>query len=238
MLKRNATCYLYEEVFIDRVNVAIKELESLGIGRPSTYATIISTIKDRGYVILDEKKFVPTEIGYETTDKLQEYFSGIVNVKYTAGMDSDLDEIAEGNITSLKVLTDFYNEFDPLMDNALKNMEKKEPEKTGETCPECGNDLVIRTGKFGSFTACSNYPECKYIKKEVKEVKSVCKCPKCHKDIIERKTKKGKIFYGCSNYPKCKYATWYKPTGEVCPTCSNLIVLKNNEEICEECNKD
>ena len=216
----------------------IKELESLGIGRPSTYATIISVIKDRGYVTLEDKKFAPTEIGYETTDKLQEYFSGIINVKYTANMESDLDEIAEGKKENIKVLHEFYDEFAPLMDEALKNMEKKEPEKTGEKCPECGSDLVVRNGKYGSFVACGNYPECKYIKKEEKQKVIVAKCPKCEHDIIERKTRKGKTFYGCSGYPKCKYATWYKPTGELCKTCGNLLVLKNNEEICEECNKD
>ena len=143
----------------------IKELESLGIGRPSTYATIISTIKDRGYVTLEDKKFVPTEVGFETTDKLQEFFSSIVNVKYTANMEKDLDEIAEGNEDYKKMLKDFYDNFAPLVDNAFKNMEKKKPEETGEKCPECGSPLVIRKGKYGEFTACSNYPTCKYIKK-------------------------------------------------------------------------
>ena len=216
----------------------IKELESLGIGRPSTYATIISTIRDRDYVRLEDKKFVPTDIGYETTDKLQEYFSSIINVKYTADMESDLDEIAEGKISNIKVLHDFYDEFEPLMDDALKNMEKKSHEKTGEVCPECQSDLVIRKGKYGEFVACSNYPECKYIKKEQKELKKVATCPKCQHDVIERKTKKGKVFYGCSNYPKCKYATWYLPTGNVCKKCNSLLVMKNNEEICETCQKD
>ena len=213
----------------------IKELESLGIGRPSTYATIISTIKDRGYVTIDDKKFVPTEMGFTTTDKLQEYFSSIVNVDYTANMEKELDEIAEGKISNIKVLHDFYSKFAPIMDDALKNMEKVEPEKTGESCPNCGSDLVIRKSKYGTFIACSNYPECKYIKSDKIEAKVICKCPKCSSDIVERKTKKGKIFYGCSNYPKCKYATWYKPTGNICSTCNNLLVMKNNEEICETC---
>ena len=218
----------------------IKELESLGIGRPSTYATIISTLKDHDYVKLDEKKFVPTEMGIETTDKLQEYFADIINVKYTANMESDLDEIAEHKKDSKKVLHDFYDKFAPIMDAALKNMEKKAPEKTGDVCPECGSDLVLRKGKYGEFVACSNYPSCKYIKKEKKEESNIVKvaeCPKCHKDIVERKTKKGKIFYGCSGYPKCDYATWYKPTGDVCKKCGNLIVNKNNQDICENCDK-
>ena len=217
----------------------IKELESLGIGRPSTYATIISTIKDRGYVTLEDKKFVPTEIGFETTDKLQEFFSSIVNVKYTANMEKDLDEIAEGNEDYKKMLKDFYDNFAPLVDNAFKNMEKKKPEETGEKCPECGSPLVIRKGKYGQFTACSNYPTCKYIKKENKQIEKeiICKCPKCEGNIIVRKTKKGKEFYGCDNFPKCKYASWYKPTGDKCPKCNDLLVIKNGEVICPTCDE-
>ncbi len=216
----------------------IKELESLGIGRPSTYATIISTIKDHDYVKVEDKKFVPTEMGIETTDKLQEYFSDIINVKYTAHMESDLDDIAEAKKDNIKVLHEFYDKFAPIMDDALKNMAKKAPTKIGEVCPECGNDLVVRKGKYGEFVACSNYPTCKYIKKdkkETEEVKIIAECPKCHKNIVERRTKKGKIFYGCSGYPKCDYATWYKPTGDVCPKCGNLMVSKNNIVICENC---
>ena len=217
----------------------IKELESLGIGRPSTYATIISTIKDRGYVTLEDKKFVPTEVGFETTDKLQEFFSSIVNVKYTANMEKDLDEIAEGNEDYKKMLKDFYDNFAPLVDNAFKNMEKKKPEETGEKCPECGSPLVIRKGKYGEFTACSNYPTCKYIKKENKQTEKeiICKCPKCEGNIIVRKTKKGKEFYGCDNFPKCKYASWYKPTGDKCPKCNDLLVIKNGEVICPTCDE-
>ena len=217
----------------------IKELESLGIGRPSTYATIISTIKDRGYVTLEDKKFVPTEVGFETTDKLQEFFSSIVNVKYTANMEKDLDEIAEGNEDYKKMLKDFYDNFAPLVDNAFKNMEKKKPEETGEKCPECGSPLVIRKGKYGQFTACSNYPTCKYIKKENKQIEKeiICKCPKCEGNIIVRKTKKGKEFYGCDNFPKCKYASWYKPTGDKCPKCNDLILFNTGEVICPTCDE-
>lgn len=213
----------------------IKEMENLGIGRPSTYATIMKTIKDRGYVSIEDKKFIPTEIGFETTDKLQEFFSGIVNVEYTANMETELDEIADDKKDNIEVLTKFYDEFAPLVEKAFKEMEKKEPEKTGEVCPNCGSDLVIRSGKYGEFVACSNYPTCKYVKKEEKEVAVVAKCPKCGHDIVARHTKKGKVFYGCSNYPKCNYATWYEPTGEVCPQCQNLLVTKNKTILCEEC---
>ena len=216
----------------------IKEMESLGIGRPSTYATIVATIKDRGYVILKDKKFEPTEIGIDTTDKLQEFFSDIVNVKYTAEMEHDLDEIAEDKMDNIKLLHEFYDKFEPLVEKAFKEMEKKAPVATGEICPECGGNLVIRKGKYGEFVACSNYPTCKYIKKEQKEVKEICKCPKCDKGmIVERITKKGKIFYGCNNYPKCNYALWYKPTGDICPKCGELIVDKNGNNVCLNCDE-
>ena len=213
----------------------IKEMEDLGIGRPSTYATIIDTIKEREYVILDDKKFKPTEIGIETTDKLQEFFKDIINVEYTAKMEKDLDEIADQKITELEILKRFYDEFDPLLKKAFTEMEKAGPEETGEDCPECGSPLVIRKGKYGEFVACSNYPKCKYIKKEQKEVNDICKCPKCGGTIIERTTKKGKIFYGCSNYPKCKLAAWDIPTGELCPNCKNLLVEKNGIVKCSNC---
>ncbi len=213
----------------------IKEMEALGIGRPSTYATIMKTIKDRGYVTIEDKKFFPTDIGMETTDKLQEFFSDIVNVEYTANMETELDEIADDKKDNIEVLRNFYDAFAPLVEQAFKEMEKKEPEKTGEVCPDCGSDLVVRSGRYGEFVACGNYPTCKYVKKEVQEVTVVAKCPKCEHDIVARHTKKGKVFYGCSNYPKCKYATWYEPTGDICPNCKNLLVKKNNATICEEC---
>ena len=184
---------------------------------------------------MEDKKFVPTEIGIETTDKLQEFFSNIVNVEYTANMESELDEIAEGDLNNITVLKDFYNTFEPMVEDAFKNMEKKEAEQVGEDCPECGSPLVKRRGKYGEFVACSNYPNCKYVKKDVKEVKVYAKCPKCGSDIIERRTKKGKTFYGCSNFPKCKYATWYEPIGEACPNCGSLLVNKNKKILCEEC---
>ena len=214
----------------------IKEMEELGIGRPSTYATIIDTIKQREYVILDDKKFKPTEIGFETTDKLQEFFSDIINVEYTSKMEKDLDDISDANQDEIELLRKFYDEFEPLIQQAFKNMEKKGPESTGEKCPECGSDLVIRKGKFGEFVACGNYPECKYIKKEKQEVKEICKCPKCSGNIIERKSKAGKVFYGCNNFPKCKVATWDLPTGELCPECKSLMVDNKGTIKCSNCN--
>ena len=153
-------------------------------------------------------------------------------------MEEDLDKIAEGKEDYKKMLHDFYDNFAPLIDNAFKNMEKKPLEETGELCPNCGNPLVIRKGKYGKFVACSNYPECKYIKKEEKKEEIICSCPKCAGNIIVRKTKKGTDFYGCSNYPKCKYASWYKPTGEKCKKCGDLIVDKNGNKICPTCDGD
>ena len=213
----------------------IKEMEELGIGRPSTYATTMDIIKKRGYANIVDKKFVPTEIGIEITDKLQEYFSHLINVKYTANMETDLDKIAEGHENHVKILKDFYNEFEPSVKKAFDAMPKKEALKTGEDCPNCGSPLVIRKGKYGSFTACSNYPKCKYIKSEEKEVKEICNCPNCSGKIIEKKSKKGKFFYGCNNYPKCKTAYWDKPIGEICPNCNNMLVEKNNKIKCSSC---
>ena len=213
----------------------IKELEALGIGRPSTYATIMYTIKERGYVLLQDKKFHPTEIGVVTTDKLQEFFSDIVNVEYTANMESDLDKIAEEDADNIKVLRLFYDKFEPLVQEAFNNMEKKEAEKTGEICPNCNSDLVIRNGRYGAFTACSNYPECKYIKKDETKIVNVCTCNLCGGNITEKKTRKGKVFYGCSNYPKCTNALWYKPTGELCPNCKELLIEKGKKIACSKC---
>ncbi len=189
----------------------IKEMEELGIGRPSTYAKTMETIVERGYVRIEDKKFIPTEIGIEITDKLQEFFSNLINVKYTAKMESDLDKVAEGKLIWNNLLKEFYKQFEPMLNNAFEKMEKKSAEETGELCPNCNSPLVIRNGKFGKFTACSNYPTCKYIKKEEKEVVKICKCKECGGTIIEKRTKKGKIFYGCDNYPKCKFASWKKP---------------------------
>ncbi len=213
----------------------IKELEKLGIGRPSTYATIMETIKNREYVKVEDKHFIPTDIGIETTDKLQEGFSDIINVKYTANMETELDEIAEAKLDNIKVLREFYDKFEPLVEDAFKHMEKKEAEETGETCPNCGSPLVIRKGRYGEFVACSNYPECKYIKKEEKTVVEICKCPNCSGTIIEKTSRKGKVFYGCNNYPKCQTAYWDKPIDRMCPECGKMLVEKNGKVHCSEC---
>ena len=213
----------------------IKEMEDLGIGRPSTYATTMDIIKKRGYANIVEKKFVPTEIGIEITDKLQEFFSHLINVEYTANMESDLDKISEGKVNYINTLRNFYNEFEPSVKKAFDAMPKKEAQETGETCPDCGSPLVLRKGRYGTFTACSNYPTCKYIKNEPKEVIEICDCPECDGKIIEKKSKKGKIFYGCNHFPKCKTAYWDKPTGEVCPNCQSMLVEHGKRIKCSSC---
>lgn len=216
----------------------IKEMEELGIGRPSTYAKTMDTLKERNYVTLEEKKFIPTEMGIETTDKLQEFFQDLINVSYTAEMEDDLDKVADGKKVWNQVLDSFYKLFEPRVKVAFENMEKKAPEETGEDCPECGSSLVVRKGRYGEFVACSNYPACKYIKKEEVIVKEIIDCPdeKCTGKIVEKKTKRGKIFYGCSNYPACKFASWDKPTEEKCPECGNYLVEKNKKLKCSNCN--
>ena len=215
----------------------IKEMEELGIGRPSTYAKTIDTLKERAYVNVVEKKFIPTEVGIDITDRLQEFFKDIINVKYTKEMEDDLDKIADGNLVWYNLLERFYNEFEPKVEEAFKDMEKKAPEKTGELCPKCGNPLVIKQSKYGKFTACSNYPECKYIKpkEDTKEEIVIMDCPHCDGKIVEKKSRRGKVFYGCNNYPKCKTATWDKPTGKLCPNCKELLVETKSGIKCSNC---
>lgn len=216
----------------------VKVLEEQGIGRPSTYATIIDTIQKRGYVTLDQKRFIPSEQGILTSDKLTENFVDIINVDYTAQLESELDQIAHGKLDEVKFLRDFYNNFTPAIDAAYENMEKIAPRETGEMCPKCGNPLVVRRSRYGEFVGCSNYPECKYIAPGEKAtlVSTNIECPKCHKgEIIERKTRRGKIFFGCSEYPECDFATWYKPLNKKCPKCDSILVEKGKKIACSSC---
>lgn len=209
----------------------IKDMEDLGIGRPSTYAQTIATLKEREYIKLEKKMIHPTEQGLLTIDKLNEYFDSIINVKYTANMESDLDKIASGELEKERELQSFYDGFMPIYDKALRNMESKYPIPTDEICPECGNPLVIRLGKYGEFISCSNYPSCSFIKKEEEEDNDTgIICPVCGKaHIVKRVSKsgksKGKVFYACNNYPKCKTIFNDKPTGEVCPDCGALMLM-------------
>ena len=209
----------------------IRELEELGIGRPSTYASIIDTIVTRRYVEIVDKAFKPTESGILTNEKLVEFFDSIINVEYTAQMEKELDEIAEGEDDYVHALTDFEEKFEPLLENAYDKMEQIQPEKTGEKCPECGGDLVIRKGKFGDFVACSNYPTCKYVKKEPEDIRYTGEtCPKCGSPMVFKKGRYGE-FEACSAYPTCKYIkndkkVEPKETDEICPNCGSPIVIK------------
>lgn len=218
----------------------IKEMEELGIGRPSTYAKTIDTLKDRAYVIVSDKKFIPTEIGIDITDRLQQFFKDIINVEYTKEMEDDLDKIASGNLVWYNLLDRFYEEFEPKVEVAFKEMEKKAPEETGEMCPKCGSPLVRKHSRYGKFVACSNYPECKYIQdndKKEENVVQIMQCPNCNDGVIvEKKTRKGKIFYGCNNFPKCKTATWERPTGDLCMKCGGMLVEGKDGIKCNNCN--
>lgn len=219
----------------------IKNLEEKGIGRPSTYAIIIDTLQARGYVSLERpsegsktKVFIPSEQGELTDTKLQEFFSGIINVSYTANMEHHLDEIAAGERNNIEEVRTFYNEFEPLLQNAYENMEKKELERTGDKCPDCGNDLVYRVGRFGKFISCINFPECRYTKGEDEDENAVEEvCPKCGSKMVTKKGRYGS-FLACSNYPECKYIKSNKtkeepePTGELCPECGHELVRRKS----------
>lgn len=216
----------------------VKLLEEYGIGRPSTYAPIISTIQLRGYVRKNEqKRFEPTEIGTLVTNLLKDNFSNIVDIKFTARMEKDLDEIADGKQDKATLLKNFYEPFSKNLMEKYEQVEKHNlDEKTDKKCPECGKPLVIKTSRFGKFYACSGFPECRY--KESIANSTHVQCPECHKgEIVERRTKKGKIFYSCSRYPDCKYALWNKPTGEKCPKCGSLLVENKGKVKCsnKEC---
>lgn len=218
----------------------IKALEEDGIGRPSTYAMIIDTIQMRGYVTLDRvseksrtKVFRPTEQGILTTEKLEQYFSSIINVDYTAEMEKNLDEIAEGKEQEVATLRQFYDRFQPLLDKAYTDMEKIQPEKTGEKCPECGGDLVYRNGRFGRFISCSNFPKCKYTAKiekkdEEKPEPTGKMCPECGKELLKRKSRFGTYFLGCSGFPKCTYME--NLNGERIYSRKEKLKMKEEEE--------
>ena len=195
----------------------IKALEEDGIGRPSTYAMIIDTIQARGYVNLEKtseksrtRVFIPTEQGELTVEKLDEFFSDIINVRYTAEMEDKLDQIAEGELNEIETLRSFWQRFIPLVDKAYADMEKLQPEKVGEICPDCGSELVYRNGRYGKFISCSNFPSCRYTRKiEVKEKEQPeptgKMCPECGKELLKRKSRFGTYFLGCSGFPKCHY---------------------------------
>ena len=213
----------------------IKELEEQGIGRPSTYVPIISTIQDRGYVDQEQRRFVPTWLGATVNEVMNKHFPDIVDTSFTADMERKLDDVEEGRRSWTEFLHSFYGDFKTTMEKAEAEMNRvqKPVEETDETCPDCGNKLVIRTGRFGRFLSCSTFPECSYRRSFVNKTGALC--PNCGGDLVERKTKqKKRVFYGCSNYPTCNFAVWEQPTADVCPNCGGLMVIPKpgQEAVC------
>jgi len=204
----------------------IKELEEQGIGRPSTYVPIISTIQDRGYVDQEQKRFVATWLGETVNEVMNKHFPDIVDTGFTAEMERKLDDVEEGRQSWIEFLKSFYGDFKVTMEKAEAEMDRvqKPVEEIDELCPECGRNLVIRTGRFGRFISCSGFPECRYRRSVVNKTGALC--PICQGDLVERKTKqKQRIFYGCNNYPTCNFAIWEKPVPELCPDCGGLMIV-------------
>ena len=210
----------------------IKTLEENGIGRPSTYAATISTITTREYVAREGKAFKPTELGEVITKLMKERFPKIVNVRFTAQVEDELDAVQRGDEAWVQTLQRFYDDFDKTVQKAKKEMDgvkiKLKEDETGEVCEKCGKPMVIKYGRYGRFMACSGYPECKNVKKIVNETGAAC--PKCGGKIIERKSKKGRVFYGCSEYPKCDFVSWDPPSKENCPVCGKVLLQKKTKD--------
>ena len=214
----------------------VQALEDDGIGRPSTYAPTISTIQQRGYVVREEKRLMPTDIGMQVNDLMVQYFSDIVDYKFTARMEEDLDMIANGQAEWTEVLHEFYHPFARDLKKAQDEMPvtKREPEKIGRSCPEDGGDLVIRYGRYGKFISCGNFPNCRYTEPWLEKIG--IECPKDGGDIVEKKTRKGRTFYGCANYPACDFTSWKRPIKQPCPSCKGLLVYANKREAqCTNC---
>ena len=214
-----------------------KALEENGVGRPSTYVTITSTIVSREYVKREGKQFVPTELGEEVIKLLKDKMPNIVNVKYTSKMEEDLDKIDSGDKNYIDMIRRYYDDFEKPLEKAKKEMQgvkiKLKEEETDEICEKCGRRMVVKVGRFGKFLACPGYPECKNTKPLV--LKTKAKCPRCGGDVIEKKTRKGASFYGCSNYPECNFMTWDMPSDEVCPRCGkSLFRRKGNVLYCPD----
>ena len=205
-----------------------KALEENGVGRPSTYVTITSTILSKEYVVREGKQFVPTELGEAVTNLLKEKIPNIVNVKYTSKMEDDLDKIDSGEKNYIDMIRLYYDDFVDPLEKAKKDMQgvkiKLKEEETDVVCEKCGRKMVVKVGRFGKFLACPGFPECKNAKPLVTKTKA--KCPECGGDVIEKKTKRGTPFYGCSNYPECNFMTWDAPTDEVCPRCNKSLFRK------------
>jgi DNA topoisomerase-1 len=211
-------------------------LEENGIGRPSTYAPTLSTIQQRGYVQRIDKRLIPTDTGLLVNDLMIQYFSDIVDLGFTARMEEDLDKIADGKAEWVDVMQEFYTPFAEDVRKAQADMPvvKSGPEPIGRACPECGRELVIRYGRYGKFISCSGFPECRYTEPWLEKIG--VKCPKDAGELVERKTRKGRVFYGCINYPNCDFTSWKKPLAQPCPKCGGLLVVSNKREAqCTQC---
>ncbi len=213
----------------------VKELEEKNIGRPSTYAPIVATLIDRKYVTREKKALIPSDLGFIVNDLMEEYFKDIVDAGFTAGMEDQLDDVEVKNFPWKKIVSDFYAAFSKELEYADSKIEKVQLADviTDEKCELCGKPMAIKTGRFGEFLACTGYPECKNTKPIVE--KTGVACPRCGKEIVKRKSKKGRIFYGCEGYPECPQVYWNKPLQKECPECGSLLVekkLKNSDRSC------
>lgn len=209
----------------------VKTLEELGIGRPSTYAPTLETIQKRGYVAIEEKKFIPTELGELINEQMEQYFPEILDVEFTAHMEDDLDHVEEGSEDWVRVLGEFYETFEKRLEVAEEEMKEIEieDEVSDELCEKCGKPMVYKLGRFGKFLACSGFPDCRNTKPIIKDIGVTC--PKCKEGhVVERRSKKGRVFYGCDKYPECDFVSWDKPSSKPCPKCSSLLVEKRNKQ--------
>jgi len=214
----------------------VKALEENGIGRPSTYAPTVATIVTRGYVEARDKRLYPTDIGFIVNDLLVEHFPEVVDLGFTAQMEGELDQIAEGDKEWVPVLSDFYGPFSHSLKKAEQSMPKveMEAEETGEMCPTCGRPLIIKRGRFGKFISCSGFPDCKFTKPWLNKIGVLC--PKDGGEIVERKTRRGRFFFGCANYPNCDFASWNRPVTQRCPKDGGLMVIAGKDRVkCAVC---
>jgi DNA topoisomerase-1 len=212
-------------------------LEENKIGRPSTYSPIITTIQARGYVTREAKRLIPTEIGFLVNDLVVEFFPSIVDIGFTSAMEDKLDAVAQGETGWVDVIRDFYGPFKESLDHAKENMPKTQvkPEPVGRACPDCGGDLVLRTGRFGRFISCSNFPKCRHTESWLEKIGVTC--PDCRQgEVVEKRSKRGRVFYSCSRYPECNFVSWDKPLAQACPKCGGMLTMKNGKQaVCGNC---
>lgn len=216
----------------------VKALEENGIGRPSTYAPILGTIQNRGYVEKVDKRLTPTDIGFIVSDMLVEHFGDVVDVGFTARIEDEFDEIASGDKEWVEVLREFYEPFEQDLERASHAIEKvKVDEEIGEDCPVCGKPLIVRWGRFGKFIGCSDYPTCRYTRPFLFKI-GVC-CPLDGGELVQKKTRRGRIFYGCENWPECEFSSWNKPLPQPCPNCAGLLTMKGKDAVkCIQCENE